>query len=128
MKIARYIATASSLTAGGAVLFGSTESNSQAYNYSGAGGVQLKQPGTYLVIANFSTTATADGTEIITMYKGTTSTTQASQTVATGDIADLSLSDFVTVKPASSDYATVYFRTTSATTLSAGQVIVIKVV
>lgn len=131
--IGRFVdAAGQTFTAAGNILFSSTTVSTEAIGYDGAGGVQLKAPGTYMIYANFTGTATAATSALtVEMYEGNNSVNGASATgtgTAIGDNANLAFATVVSVRPNTSGvYATLYFKCAEAATISLANVIVEKV-
>lgn len=131
--IGRFVnTTAQTFTAVGNIVFSSTTVSTEAIGYDGAGGVQLKAPGLYMVYANFIGTTTSATSDIaVAMYEGTNAVggAYASGTgTASGDDANLAFATVVSVRPNSAGtYATLYFKCAEVGTISLANVVIEKV-
>jgi len=133
MKLARYTcanATPVAVAAGGNILLPDMTSNSGAFAYDGNGGIQIKRPGTYIIIADFNlVAASANGIEV-TMYENGIAVPTAvagSVPAAIGDVVNLSINGACTVIVALTGTATITFRPDIATTIENGSVLVLGV-
>lgn len=131
--IGRFVnTTAQTFTSVGNMVFSSTTISTEAIGYDGAGGVQLKAPGLYMIYANFTGTTTSATSDVaVGMYEGTNAVSGAYASgtgTALGDDVNLAFSAVVSVRPNSSGtYATLYFKCTEAGTISLANIIVEKV-
>lgn len=132
-KIARFIYdsdTAQAVAAGQNILFSNVVSKTRSIQGNGSGGIQLKTPWTYRVISSFTIDATAAGAVSVQMSKNNVAATggRAGATMAAaGDIATLSIVDYVTVLPgASGSYATLTFSPDSGVGVRTASVLVEK--
>ena len=123
--------TAQAVAAGGLIQFASTTAANASVSYDNAGGIVLKEPGTYLIGASLTAVATAAGSiEVQMMENGVYAPGARSEqsAAAIGDFAALSVSDLVTVKPGDSgSFATVSLVSTGATSVQTANVLVVKV-
>lgn len=89
--------------------------------------ITISKPGLYLILGEFTFTATAEGTQETKMYRNGIAATgvSANDTVAANDIVSQSLNGLVSVECRSSEIIT--FRSTSATSLDVANVKVIKI-
>lgn len=123
--------TPQAVAAGSAVQFSSASSSSGAIQSNGAGGILLKAPGTYRVIAAFTLSATAAGTVNVQMSENLLSASGAragATLAAAGDLASVTIADQVTVRPgASGSYATLTFAPDAAVGIRTASVLVERI-
>lgn len=122
--------TAQSVAAGGTVSFTQATGGSCVAALSNGNAVQLKQPGTYRVTAEFTLLGTGDGAVQVQMLENGTAApgARAAETLASGGFASLGLSDFVTVKPgAAGTFAALTFALSAAASVQTAMVLIEKV-
>lgn len=123
--------TPQAVAAGGTVQYSSSATANGKVSYDNAGGIVLKEPGTYLVSASLTAVATAIGSiEVQMMENGVYAPGARSEqsVAAVGDFAALSVSDLVTVKPGNSgSFATISLVATAATSVQTANVFVVKI-
>lgn len=110
--------------------FANSTVQTSAIGYDGAGGIQLKAPGTYKVDVNITTTATAaDSQEFQLFADGNPVAGAAASTTASaiGDEVSVAFSALETVLPGVGGYATLTVVSAGATSVDIAQAIVEKV-
>lgn len=118
------------IAAGGKIQFAQNTIQTSAIGYDGAGGIQLKAPGTYMVHVNITTTATAaDSQEFQLFANGVPIPGAAASTTASaiGDEISVAFNALETVTVSNSGYATLTVVAAGATSIDIAQAIVEKV-
>lgn len=94
-------ATPQPVSAGANILFPTMVKNTDCVQYDGVGGIKLLKPGNYLVMANFTSSATDVGDEGVQMQINGSNKPGAvsrSTSAAIGDKAALAFNDVLTVE------------------------------
>ncbi len=120
--------TPQAVAAGGTVLFSSASSRTPAIVGNGSGGVLLRAPGTYKVLATFTLSGTAAGTVNVQMSGNSTPVPGAragATFAAEGDLATVTVADTVGVGVGSiGSYATLTFAPDAAVGVRTATVLV----
>lgn len=120
--------TPQAVAAGSPVLFSTASSRTQAIVGNGSGGILLRAPGTYRVLATFTLSGTAAGTVNVQMSGSSTpiSGARAGTTFAAeGDLASVTIEGLVTVGVGSlGSYATLTFSPDAAVGVRTSTVLV----
>lgn len=122
---------AQAVGAGNSILFPTAASRTRAVQGNGSGGILLRAPGTYRVVASFTLNATAAGTVNVQMSKGgvpAASAKAGATMAAASDLANLSIVDYVTVVGGTAGaFATLTFAPDAAVGIEAATVLVERV-
>ena len=122
--------TAQAVAAGSNILFGNVVSKTRSIQGNGSGGILLKSPGTYRIVSSFTLDATAAGTVNVQLSKNGVPAVggRAGATLAAaGDLATLSIVDYVTVLPGTGGtFATLTFAPDAGVGIRTASVLVEK--